>query len=178
MKRRYARDPNTGHEYLAYVAPGSVLYHREDIDFLLPWLLNMREGVYPLEPSDGYVGGKSSRKTKAYFESICQVAAEIDRRLAMVGLDRELVEKHYCLGLTVEDLAKHYGMEVQKVSRLISSAVSYISSGPCPRWKHCVDCRQYRDCRQKKRPGMTYTFWKSHRYKSMYITEKHLTKHK
>jgi len=104
MQRRYEKGK------LIWVAPGSVRYDAPDIDIVLPWLYYMREGDYPVEPSGGYVEGRTNRLTRAYYEAACQVAAEIDRRLAMTGTDRELVEKHYCLGYTGEDIARHYQM--------------------------------------------------------------------
>jgi hypothetical protein len=54
-------------------------------------------------------------------------------------------------------------MDAREVARRIRSAVSYISSGPCPRWLDCIDCAKYRACRRKKRAGQTYRQWKRSR---------------
>jgi len=165
MQRRYEKGK------LVWVSPNNVLYDGADIDILLPWLQYMREGDYPVEPSGGYVEGKSSRTTRAYYEAACQVAAEIDRRLAMTGTDRELVEKHYCLGYTDEDIARHYHMDLWEVSRRINSAVSYIASGPCPRWLPCPECGKRLRCiklerllnKGQKRITYTYDEWTRYR---------------
>lgn len=148
---------------LIWIAPGAVTYDREQVEFLLPWLLEMREGVYPAEPEGGYVdGGGHSRKTRAYYEAACEVAAELDTRLAQTGLDRELVEKAYCHRMEVRDIARWYGMNDDTVRLSISSAVSYISSGECQRWIDCANCTRFAKCRKKKklkRQRVSYSEW-------------------
>src|SRR4030042_772809 len=150
---------------LLWVAPGAVRYTPEHIDLLLPWLLEMREGVGPAEPQSGYAGGsRSGAKDHAHYEAWCQVAAEIDLRLSMTGTDREYVEKYYCGNWTDEAIGRWYNKNILEVRRFIRSAVSYISSGPCPRWLNCVDCSKYQSCRRKKWVGVTYPEWT--RYKN------------
>jgi hypothetical protein len=164
MRRRYDIDQATGRSSLSYVAPSAVRYNREDIEFLLPWLKQMREGAGPHEPESGYVGGKKTGiSPRAGYELWCQVAAEIDNRLQRTGMDRFLVERHYCDGLDIETIACWVFLPTREIQRRINSALSYISSGPCPRWLHCVDCKNYKHCRQKRRVGITYKDWKSHR---------------
>lgn len=170
MRRQY--ELIKGASVLAYVAPGSVRYDMPDILFLLPKLLSLREGDGPVEPGSSYVGGKTNRKT-ANFIAWCSVAAEIDRRLAHVitrnrpGLDRWLVESHYCRGVEIEDLAIRIFMPTWEVRRRINSAVSYIASGECPRWLNCIDCPRYNKCSRRAHPprkfkhpiGITYGQW-------------------
>ena len=145
---------------LIWVAPGAVRYNSEHIWLLLPWLYEMREGVYPVEPAGGYTEGKRPGiGHRAPYETICQVAAEIDRRLAVTGLDRYLVEDVFCLGLTPSELASKLHMEEREINRRIRSAVGYIASGPCPRWLHCIDCPRYQQCLRKKRVGVSYRDW-------------------
>ena len=149
---------------LIWVSPGAVVFDIEDVEFLLPWLFEMREGVYPPEPSGGYV---ESRRPgvghRAPYETAAQVAAEIDSRLARTGLDLYLVEDSYCHGATDEELARKLQMPPWEIRRRIRSAVSYIASGPCPRWLNCLDCPSYSFCRRKKRVGITYADWKRKR---------------
>ena len=165
MRRFYAKDSITKEIYLAWVAPGSVRYNQEDISFLLPWLIAMRGGVYPAEPSGGYLEGKRTGiSSHAFYEAACQVAAEIDSRLARTGADHYLVIDFYCNKLTDEDIAIKIFMPTREVRRRIKSAVSYIASGTCPRWLNCVDCVKYQTCRRKKRVGVTYREWT--RYKN------------
>jgi hypothetical protein len=167
VRRRYEKGQ------LVWVAPGSVRYDRADIDLLLPWLLEMREGAYPAEPSGGYVEGKRAGvSSHAFYESACQVAAEIDNRLAMTGTDHYLVEEYYIRYNPEEndkeiiaDLAHGNNMPIWEVRRRINSAVSYISSGPCPRWLNCLDCPRYQSCRRKKRVGVSYRDWTHYKNK-------------
>ncbi len=158
------------HGALTWVSPGAIRWDREDIDLLLPWLYVMREGRYPPEPvTSGYVGGnRSGVNSYAPFETVCQVAAELDRRLARTGLDCILVEHSYCDQMSDSELAKRYGMEEWEVRRHLQSAVSYISSGKCGRWLACSSetwyCLLFERCK-KHRPAISYTDWKWHRQK-------------
>ncbi len=160
MKRFYEKNE------LVYVSPGSARFDMEDILFLLPWLYEMREGTGPVPPESGYVGGnRTGIKAYGRHEAWCQVAGEIDRRLARCGLDRFLVEQSYCQETDDETLAAMVFLPVREIQRRIRSAVGYISSGPCPRWQNCVDCLKRSRCRRKKRVGVTYREWKNHRRK-------------
>lgn len=138
---------------LYWVSPGSVHFSREHIEFLLPFLYNMREGYYPAEPSGGYVNGglKGAILSHAHFETAAQIAAEVDRRLSHTGLDRYLVEDFYCGEVTDVELARQNHMELWDVQRRIGSAVGYISSGDCPRYADCKKCLKYKGCRKRKR---------------------------
>jgi len=153
---------------LIWVAPGAIQYTIEHLELLLPWLYHMREGAYPAEPSSSYTGGKrSGLNAHAPYESVCQVAAEIDRRLAQTGLDRYLVEDYYCQDIPVEELAKRVSLDAGRVNMRIKNAVSYIASGTCPRWLDCRQCGRYAKCQKQKkdeRKPMTYRDWI--RYKS------------
>jgi len=155
---------------LIWVAPGAVRYDAEDLELILPWFRYMLEGAYPLEPTGGYIEGKRTGITsRAYYEAACQVAAEIDRRLARTGLDRYLLESYYCndwRGYTYDEIitaiASRVDKDRQDVKRRIRSAFSYIASGSCPRWLHCIDCPEYQTCRKKNkgRVGQTYRQWR------------------
>ena len=137
---------------LVWVAPSCVNYSREHMEILLPWLLEMQEGVYPAEPTgkaDNDV--RSGIRSHAYFEASCQVAAEIDRRLARTGTDHYLVIDYYCKQIQHDDLARQNHMSFGEVISRISNAMSYISSGQCPRWLACEDCGDFNRCRRKKK---------------------------
>jgi len=144
------------------------------MEFLLPWLLDMQAGAYPVEPTGGYIEGKRSGiSSHAFYEAACQVAAEIDRRLAMCGLDHYLVIDSYCHGLTDEQIARRNWFTVWEVQHRIHNAVSYISSGTCPRWLDCSGCGEEQDCRKLKRMRelgkvrqvYTYQDWKLYKNK-------------
>jgi hypothetical protein len=153
--------------HLVWVAPGAVRYDREHVDFLLPGLPDMREGVYSAEPGSGYTGGsRSGFKTHAFYEAACQVAAELDTRLSQTGLDRELVEKSYCQEWSDDAIARWYHMEAWEVRRRINAAVGFIASGQCQRWVECSGCVYFAGCRKPKktrRKACSYSHWISHR---------------
>lgn len=148
---------------LVWVAPGAVHYSFEHIMLLLPWLYDMREGAYPAEPGGGYTGGKrSGLNPHAPYEAVCQVAAEIDWRLAQTGLDRYLVEDYYCKGIPIAELAKQVSLDADRVKSHIRNAISYIASGTCPRWLDCRQCSRYARCQKpmkEKRTPTTYRSW-------------------
>lgn len=134
---------------LIWVAPGAVYFNLEQIEWLLPQLVSLREGNYPPEPRDsGYVGIQRRITERAPFELVCQIAAEIDIRLARTGLDHYLLEDKYCKGLSELEIAKNLYMDEFEVYKRIRSAVSYIASGKNPRWIDTED-----------RKGMTYRQW-------------------
>lgn len=183
MTRRYLRDDVIGREYLAYVSPGSVRYDTEDIVFLFPWLKAMREGIGPADPQSSR-GVSHGSKDYAHYEAWCKVAAEIDRRLERCHEDRLIAERYldYLDGLArpespveYDEVMARIGREihrdVRKVHRALQSVLSYIASGPCPRWLACVDCDACHTCRKlaemertgKKRDVCTYEEWKGHR---------------
>jgi len=150
------------HGRLVWVAPGAVQYTLEHLELLLPWLYHLREGAYPAEPSGSYTGSKrSGLNPHAPYEGVCQVAAEIDRRLAQTGLDRYLVEDYYCKDIPAEELAKQVSLDTARVMSRIKNAVSYIASGPCPRWLDCSACYRFSGCQKKKlgRRRTTYRDW-------------------
>jgi len=143
---------------LIYVAPGYVRYDILHIEFLLPRLPEMREGMGPAEPAGSYAGeSRGGIKHHAPHEAWCQVAAELDERLSRTKTDRYLVEDYYCRNTGIEDIARQIEMEAWEVNRRIHSAVSYIASGPCRRWINCIDCREYKSCmhQNKGRVGLT-----------------------
>jgi hypothetical protein len=149
---------------LVWVSPGAVTFDREQTELLLPSLFEMQEGIYPAEPSGGYVEiRRPGIGHHAPFETAAQIAAELDCRLARTGLDRYLVEDYYCRNVSERELARRLQMSDWQVLRRIRSAVAYIASGPCPRWLNCLDCPKYPSCRRKKRVGITYREWKGHR---------------
>ncbi len=134
--------------------------------FLLTYLNLLRAGRYPPDPKEsGYTDVRVSGRGghTAYFTRPVELATEIDSRLARTGTDREIVEKAYCSGLQDEDIARYYYMEIIEIHKRIKSVISYISSGPCPRWLNCIDCEKYEKCSHHKHRGMTYKEWRRSR---------------
>ncbi|MGD0794947.1 MAG: hypothetical protein ABR958_05070 [Dehalococcoidales bacterium] len=157
---------------IPWFAPRYIRFTYEQMIFLLIHLPMLRAGHYPPDPKNsGYVDSPvvqtGIQRTSAYFTKSAELAAEIDSRLTRCGLDRYLVEDYYCRSIPEEDLARHLDIEVPKIRRCIKSAVSYISSGPCPRWLNCLDCGKYQSCHYKKHVGTTYKNWKRNRRKTL-----------
>jgi hypothetical protein len=150
-------------EGIVWIAPGAVRFDSEQVDFLLPWLYEMRAGIYKREPAGGYTEIKNVFiPAHAKYETVCQVASELDRRLAMTGHDRDLVEKAYCEEMPEEEIAHWYNLNVLEVRYNIERAVAYISSGECPRWIDCSRCLSFSKCRKKKkmkRRKVSYRHW-------------------
>ncbi len=144
-----------------WYAPSEINYDLDSIAWLLQYAGMLREGRWPPECKEsGYTGNPVSISYHAPFELTCQIIAEVDRRLAMCGLDRELVEKYYTDGIDENELSKRYHMDVWEVFRCINRAVNYISSGKCPRWMPCDNCVQREKCRKRKsRKIYTYRAW-------------------
>lgn len=143
---------------IEWLALSSVRYDREQVEYLLPLLPSMREGDYPPEPGGETDGGGNHNKHTAPYEPACQVAAELDRRLAQLGLDRYLVEDRYCAAMTLREIHAKTGLEEFEIDRRLRSALVYISSGPCPRWLDCLACGQWKTCTSKKRGRRPQTY--------------------
>jgi len=133
---------------LVWVAPGAVYFNLEQVEWLLPQLERLREGLYTPEPSGGYIDIQQRITERAPYELVCQIAAEIDLRLVRTGLDRYLVEDKYCKGLSELEIAKNLYMDEFEVYKRIRSVVTYIASGKDPMWISTKD-----------RNGMTYRQW-------------------
>ena len=146
MKEHWDKSGN-----LIWVAPSAVKFNREHIDFLLPILGKMIEGWYPAEPNQKN-SPKSRRFTHAHFEIICEIAAEIETRLARTKQDRYLVEDKYLKGMSEEEIARKTSMDEIEVENHILSAVSYISSGHIPRW-----------IETEYRKAISYSEWRNNR---------------
>ena len=154
---------------LIWLSPSAIRFDRDDMEYLLPWLEDMRCGRYPTDPLTDLSEGFRVLITRAYYEQACEISAEIDMRLAKTGMDKYLVEQYYQMNSTM-DLTEDYILDIisseinkdgQWVKKRIGLAVGYISSGECQRWLNCIDCLCYSKCRKKKkgRLGKTYEEW-------------------
>jgi hypothetical protein len=152
---------------LIYVAPNAVRFDIEQVEFLLPWLEEMKEGRGPHEPVGGYIESKQPGVGhRAPYENWTQVAAELDARLAMTGLDHYLAFDYYrrihefndYYRQNIDDdkwLIKKLGDENNlpgwEVRSRIRSVVSYIASGDCRRWVECSRCGFFSGCKKAKK---------------------------
>lgn len=128
-----------------WYAPWEITFHSKHMLFLIKHLELLREGVYPPDPyHSGYTDtpmpkkrkGKSSR---AYFETPCQLAAEVERRLENSGLDGLLPQLLYTYNWSEEILAKYYRIPVEEVKHRAEAVLWHISgwnykARPYRRW--------------------------------------------
>lgn len=110
---------------------GDIRFCRQQMIWLLVYLSALRGGLWPVEEkTTGYTDSsrvQRSRNRHAYFESPCQIAAEVDIRLAQCGMDRYLVEDLCVNGIREDDLAGKLGLDVEEVNRRVSAVLNYIS---------------------------------------------------
>lgn len=99
--------------------------------WLIKNLPTLKEGRYPPDPiGSGYVDlhmGKRAIKHKAYFETPALIAAEVEARLALCGLDGLLLEATELWEISLERLAKCIGMSEWEIIKRKSNALRYIS---------------------------------------------------
>ncbi len=148
---RYGKDNFFGRSKVIWWAPNEIRYTREQVEFILDHLNTFRDGKYPQDPAiTGFenAGWKASRNTKAAFITPAEIVAELDRRLLRCGLDWYLVNEHYEQGSTLEDIAKLHHMDYEDVWNRIQRAITYVASGPVPRW-----------VATEKRRGLEYNEW-------------------
>ena len=121
----------------------------------------MRDGIYPPDPAGtGYIDipiKKKNVKARAHFVTATEIATEVDARLEHCGVDGLLVEANYTWGRSIESLVKlavgiGESLFFYDITKRISRALNYISSGRNRRWH-----------RTKKREPVTYGEWVSHR---------------
>ena len=134
-----------------WYSPREVWLSIDQFTWLLPHLPLLRDGYWPQEHKvTGYAGGGGTRsgRHRAYFETPVGVAAEMDRRLEMAGLDGLLLELVYMAGAeNVIQLRQHIASclrdDVESIAWRIDRALHYVS-GKWPK-------RTYHQFRQHKR---------------------------
>ena len=141
-----------------WVAPKDLKFSRAEILFLLKHLAGLRKGEYPPNPiGSSYTTLPQCNvraRSGAYFEKVVGIAAEIDIRLGQCGLDGLLLEGSVTWELSDERLARAINISIEEVHKRLKRALKYISSGRDVRWHNT-----------KKRKGVTYHEFISHRRK-------------
>ena len=124
--------------------PGDISFHRDQVIFLIEHLPILHEGLWPPEPDEYlfYRKGKLFKKTKttyiaqpsrpaikphAYFETPCQFAAEIERRLESCGADGLIVKAIHCWKETAETMANHFNTDEITVTYRVNAVLWHIS---------------------------------------------------
>jgi hypothetical protein len=154
---------------LVYVSPGSVSFSQEQCRWLLHFYHDLEKGLYVPEGVEST--GRSGRNNMAPHEQSCQIYAELNKRLSMTGLDRYVVEEMYADYVWEDnryrnpfpaEIAKKIHKDEAYVIKVAQSVISYIGSGPCPRWVDCKKCKHFERCtrRNKGRRPWAYNEWK------------------
>lgn len=100
-----------------------------DVRWVLENLLTLREGLKP----DGTRGeitlpiSSSGVMTQADFVIHCGIAAEVEIRLSMCGLDGFLVKQVYAWGESYEYLSRNLYISGKKIERGIEAALAFIT---------------------------------------------------
>ena len=127
-------------------------YDRADIDWLVCYAQELREGRWPDPIPSGYVdpGGKHHLNKRAPFENPCLAIAELEIRVKRCGLDGFLVEERLN-GKDEEQIARERYMPLEVVERRINKVLCYCASGNAARW-----------VTTRKRRGLSYEEWQKH----------------
>ena len=88
--------------------PREIIFSREQMLFLIEFLPLLIEGIWPPNPQgSGYTevpNVQRSRSRHAYFETPCQIAAEVEWRLNRTGIEGKLLVSEIRQGLMLEEL--------------------------------------------------------------------------
>jgi hypothetical protein len=157
---RYGKDPD-GKEWVYYCF-WEVRYSQNCVAFLLPYLVLLSEGRYPPDPTpNGYTSSEvqqTSVDSTAAFIKASEIYSELTRRLKRCWPDDDLLE-HYCVeGIPLADIARSHYITEEDCWNRMQNAISYISSGPAPRW-----------VTTKRRRGLSYPEWCSFARKTHYV---------
>ena len=109
--------------------PWEIRFTREQVEWLLPHLEEMRRGQYPSEGQDtGYydVPIKHHPSGHAPFETPCMIAAELDMRIERCGSDGILLRWHYCEGKSLDEISKGAHRSRDDIERRIARVMAYI----------------------------------------------------
>ena len=109
--------------------PREIKFNKAQCLWLIPQLPRLREGTYPTNPvGTGYTDApaKRSLKYRAYFETPCQIAGELDYRLSKTGVDGKL--------LVAEVMAEYTELSYEAV-RALNYVSGWRRKGNYGQWK-------------------------------------------
>ena len=111
-------------------SPYRITFTFTQITWLLRYILELREGIYPPNPdgrssyTDPRIRVKSS-EYKAYTETISTVAGTIERRLLKTGMDGGMAYLHFTVELSYEEIAKIFGIRSKDVYTRVCKAIKF-----------------------------------------------------
>jgi len=129
--------------------PQDISFDRKQTLYLLAYLFELRAGIKPFASLHAARASRNRNQTPFIFW--CEVAAELDIRLAHTEEDSYFIEDFCCKRISIAMIAQQRHKSVWEVRRRIESAISYIASGWVGRWKDT-----------KRRKGISYKEWKKH----------------
>ncbi len=111
-------------------------YSPRDIDFttrdMVEWVMahiqQLKDGDFPKQET-GYAIDpevKSSRSSKAAFETPIQISAELERRAESVGPDALMAVLNRGYGFTIGSLAKYFNLEEEVVTYRCHCAIRFM----------------------------------------------------
>lgn len=114
----------------AWYSPSQINYSVEQLrSFLLPNLQTLRDGEYPPDPRDTGYERTSHRmdRSSASFCTPCELAAEIEVRLAQIGNDGSIILLLYVYGHTLSEVAMKHKRTEYEILRDSGKMLRYIS---------------------------------------------------
>ena len=111
----------------AFWLPQEIRWTPRQVQWLLPHLYELREGLWPGQQVTGYTdvpGGQPS--PRAPYETVCLVAAELDMRIERCGRDGVWLKWTHCEGKSVLEIAQGVGVSPGEVERGAGRAFAYI----------------------------------------------------
>ena len=131
-------------------APKQIEFTWEQVEWLLSHYPLLQAGQWPKEDREDNIAPTGvvpkvhgvRRRHWAYFETPCEVAAELDIRMQLIGGDSSILRDIYILGLTEEKAAKMRGLSDSKLHRLKVDAMKMMC-GRDHKGPRCEDCRHW-----------------------------------
>ena len=101
---------------------------RDQLEWVMAHLQQLKDGVWPKQET-GYAiepEVKSSRSSKAAFETPVQISAELERRAESVGPDALMAVLNRGYGFTIGSLAKFFNLEEHVVTYRCHCAIRFM----------------------------------------------------
>ncbi len=101
---------------------------RDQLEWVMAHLQELKDGVWPKQET-GYAiepEVKSSRSSKAAFETPVQISAELERRAESVGPDALMAVLNRGYGFTIGSLAKYFNLEENVAAWRCNMAIRYM----------------------------------------------------
>lgn len=104
-------------------------YSREDIEWILRNLLELRQGVWPDPRPYDYMPSiqRRCRRVEAHFNNPCDAAGCVEARLDKCGRDGFIAKLSYAYGESDQYIAEKVKLKEKQVTKGVETAIRYIS---------------------------------------------------